>query len=228
MIVCSSCGSAMEDDLRFCTECGTPARQAETIHSQTTRANQPAPALGQEFRATETWQLPTQPSGYAAQSSQPASVTHSPALMFGVIAVVALLALLVGGAAVWLLKSPAGSVGSNAPTINASTQPSPPGETSFNTQTDRRAESPGSYESVESKIINGQSIDTRDLFGRSSVELQRLRNAVFARHGRIFETAELQRYFDSCAWYVRRSDYTDQSLTSIDKENVKVIIAAEK
>lgn len=210
----------MEDALRFCTECGM-----ENPTLSPPPSSQQAGGLRSGLGTSES--MPSSPVQYSTGGSQ-ANVAQNPLLIFGVIAIVAFLALLVGGASVWLLKSPTGSVGSNTPTINASTQPGPPSETSFTTQPDRRASSLGSYESVESKIINGQSIDARDLSGRSMVELQRLRNAVFARHGRVFETAELQRYFDSCAWYVRRSDYTDQSLTPIDKENVKVIIAAEK
>src|SRR5260370_3432126 len=42
MIVCSGCGSAVEDDLQFCTECGTP--------NQATRARESKASLEETVR----------------------------------------------------------------------------------------------------------------------------------------------------------------------------------
>lgn len=71
-------------------------------------------------------------------------------------------------------------------------------------------------------------IGSSDLAGMSKSDLQRLRNAIFARHGRVFNLQDLQRYFSSKPWYSPRPDYTDRDLTSTDKANLNLIITAEK
>jgi len=72
---------------------------------------------------------------------------------------------------------------------------------------------PANYDSAEARIISGQMIGTSDLAGMYRSDLQRLRNAIFARHGRIFNTPDLQRYFSGKPWYSPRPDYSDQDLT---------------
>jgi|GEM_PF-1516151 len=85
-----------------------------------------------------------------------------------------------------------------------------------------------SYDLLEATVVNGQSVGSADLAGLSTTELQHLRNAVYARHGRIFNTPELQRYFNGRPWYTPRGDYTDQDLTDIDRVNVNLVMNAEK
>lgn len=80
---------------------------------------------------------------------------------------------------------------------------------------------------VEAKVLRGQSVTANDIAGLSRAELRRLRNTVYARHGRIFERMELQQYFDGRPWYKKRDDYTDNDLTPIDRDNINLIRAAE-
>jgi len=84
------------------------------------------------------------------------------------------------------------------------------------------------FDSVEAKIVSGQLIGTSDLARMSAGELQHLRNAVFARHGRMFDTPDLQKYFTGRPWYAPRSDYSDRDLSSTDKVNLNLLIAVEK
>lgn len=84
-----------------------------------------------------------------------------------------------------------------------------------------------SYDPVEARIVSGRLIGSSDLAAMSAVELQRLRNAIFARHGRTFNTSAIQNYFASKSWYAPRSDYSDGDLTSEDKANFELITAAE-
>lgn len=84
------------------------------------------------------------------------------------------------------------------------------------------------YDSAEARIVSGQMIGSSDLAGVDRADLQRLRNAIFARHGRVFSTPDLQRYFSSKPWYSPRPDYSDRDLTSPDKANLNLIVAAEK
>lgn len=50
---------------------------------------------------------------------------------------------------------------------------------------------------AEAKIVNGTPSAESELNALSIDELRRLRNTVYARHGRTFNAPELQRYFDS-------------------------------
>ena len=81
---------------------------------------------------------------------------------------------------------------------------------------------------AESKILAGQRLSPADLEGLSQLELRRLRNTVYARHGRIFERPEMRRYFNARPWYNPRPDYTDAELTAADQANVQLILQAEK
>lgn len=80
---------------------------------------------------------------------------------------------------------------------------------------------------VETKILRGVSVSASDIAGLPRAELRRLRNTVYARHGRIFERMELQQYFDGRPWYKRRAAYTDDDLTPVDRDNINLIRAAE-
>lgn len=80
---------------------------------------------------------------------------------------------------------------------------------------------------VEAKVLRGQSVTANDIAGLPRAELRRLRNTVYARHGRIFERMELQQYFDGRPWYKKRADYTDDDLTPIDRDNINLIRTAE-
>jgi YARHG domain len=61
------------------------------------------------------------------------------------------------------------------------------------------------------------------LRGVSLYELRILRNEVYARHGRRFETPWLRDYFKNAAWYTPRATFTIAELSEIEKNNVKVI-----
>ena len=80
----------------------------------------------------------------------------------------------------------------------------------------------------EDKILKGDALSEIDLSGLSLVEIRRLRNTIFARHGRIFQTPELNNYFASRPWYTPKDNYTDADLTPNDRANINMITAAEK
>lgn len=66
-------------------------------------------------------------------------------------------------------------------------------------------------------------VTAAELAGWSKAELRVMRNEVFARHGRIFQSADLQDYFSKKAWYRQNTSYSDDLLTAVDKENVRII-----
>src|SRR5439155_20961371 len=61
----------------------------------------------------------------------------------------------------------------------------------------------------------------------SLYDLRVLRNEVYARHGRRFQTPWLKEYFAHEPWYHPRASYSDSALSEIEKANIKVIVATE-
>jgi hypothetical protein len=70
-----------------------------------------------------------------------------------------------------------------------------------------------------------------DLVGKSAHDLELMRNEIYARHGRMFVRADLQRYFDSQPWYKAKyspDSFPAELLTPVQKHNVAVISEAER
>ena len=86
----------------------------------------------------------------------------------------------------------------------------------------RVAIAPGDMEFFENKLITEQM-----LHGLSLHELRLLRNEIYARHGRFFQTMWLQQYFGSQPWYDPKEDFKDESVSGTDKTNVETIVAYE-
>jgi YARHG domain len=194
----------------------------------------PAPALTAveepRFRARSTRENEAQP----AQAGAPARQTHT-ALVAGVTAVAVLLLVLVGIGIALLMRGRSDGRRNRETTGNTNTRSDERGSdaTADANQSgrSRRPDMTGEFSPqaarVESKILRGTSVNQSDITGLSRAELRRLRNTVYARHGRIFERMELQQYFDGRPWYKKRADYTDDSLTPIDRDNINLIRAAE-
>ncbi|TKD70708.1 YARHG domain-containing protein [Pseudalkalibacillus hwajinpoensis] len=66
-----------------------------------------------------------------------------------------------------------------------------------------------------------------DLSWFSEDELRLARNEIFARHGYVFKSDELERYFSDQSWYYP-DPYYDGSLSSIEDYNVKLIEKMEE
>ncbi len=83
----------------------------------------------------------------------------------------------------------------------------------------------------ETKIRESLSTEllTEDTLGELFTEdLRILRNEIFARHGRIFKDAELQKYFASQTWYQPNPDFKDDQLVEIESKNLSAIKSAEE
>jgi serine/threonine protein kinase len=83
-------------------------------------------------------------------------------------------------------------------------------------------------ESAEAILVGGEDISESDLSGLALGELRILRNAIFARHGRTFESPGLQRYYNSRSWYKPDADYSDDRLSETDRVNLQRISEAER
>ncbi len=67
-------------------------------------------------------------------------------------------------------------------------------------------------------------LDENDLTGMTAKELCYARNELFARHGYIFKSQELNDYFNSKSWYAPDLNYSFDSLSDIEKNNVDLIV----
>jgi serine/threonine-protein kinase len=81
---------------------------------------------------------------------------------------------------------------------------------------------------AEEKIVAGTALKGEDLAGLTPQQLRLLRNAAFARHGRVFQAGEMQQYFQSRPWYRARTDFNERSLTSVDRTNSDLVRAYEE
>ena len=67
--------------------------------------------------------------------------------------------------------------------------------------------------------------DIKDL---TPAQLRLMRNAIYARHGRVFTSVDLQSLWECYTWYKPNPDYNDNMLTKTDKKNLKLIQDMEK
>jgi hypothetical protein len=59
-------------------------------------------------------------------------------------------------------------------------------------------------------------------------DARKLRNEIYARHGKVFKDRWLQSYFKSFDWYRPNPKYTDAALTEVERQNAASIAAYEK
>lgn len=110
-----------------------------------------------------------------------------------------------------------------APTAAASTEATKKSD-------DKQSSSSGHYvlEGSDSRLIRKS-----ELSGMDEQELTLALNEIYARHGRRFNSAELQKYFDAQSWYhgtISPDRFDDNVLTETEEANVRTILSvmAEK
>jgi hypothetical protein len=59
-------------------------------------------------------------------------------------------------------------------------------------------------------------------------DARKLRQEIYARHGKVFKDKWLQKYFQSFDWYKPNPKYSDAVLTQVERQNVSAIAAYEK
>jgi hypothetical protein len=89
-------------------------------------------------------------------------------------------------------------------------------------------DSPQSYASSEYILWCSSQIELTegDVALLSDEDKRLARNEIYARHGRKFDSADLQQHFDGCSWYqgtISASDFDDSVLSEIEKKNVKLL-----
>ena len=73
-----------------------------------------------------------------------------------------------------------------------------------------------------------QKLTENDLKNLKKLELEILRNTIYARHGYTFKKKSFRQFFDFVDWYVPISENVDNELTSIEKQNIKILNRFEK
>jgi len=56
----------------------------------------------------------------------------------------------------------------------------------------------------------------------------KMRQEIYARHGKVFKEPWFQTYFETFAWYKANSSFTDAQLSEVEKRNIATIAAYEK
>lgn len=76
-------------------------------------------------------------------------------------------------------------------------------------------------------ILRDELLKKDDLSQLTDYELQIVRNAVFARHGKDFKRPELADYFSRRSWYKLNKGFTEDRITANDRKNVTQIQKVE-
>ncbi|HEX8291634.1 MAG TPA: protein kinase [Pyrinomonadaceae bacterium] len=87
---------------------------------------------------------------------------------------------------------------------------------------------PDAVQLAEVKLLGGSLLSPSDITGLPPAFLNRLRNTIYARHGRTFSDADLRTYFQSRPWYKPRNDYDEDKLTTNDRANADLLKAFEE
>jgi hypothetical protein len=83
------------------------------------------------------------------------------------------------------------------------------------------------YESKVREKLATEPLQEGQLGDMFAEDLRVLRNEVYARHGRVFKDADLQKYFEAQPWYKANPDFKDDQLNEIEAANLAKIKAAE-
>lgn len=78
------------------------------------------------------------------------------------------------------------------------------------------------YDGLKFSKLDSKLTD-ENLKNLNKAQLRLMRNAVFARHGRAFNSVDLQSLWNCYPWYKKNPNYSDDLLTEIDKYNIELI-----
>jgi hypothetical protein len=92
----------------------------------------------------------------------------------------------------------------------------------------KNAETIQRYENRLREELSTKAVKDELLEGLFQEDARKLRNEIYARHGKIFKDKELQRYFSSFDWYKPDPSYSEKVLNEIEKENIASIFNYEQ
>ncbi|MEC5172927.1 MULTISPECIES: YARHG domain-containing protein [Chryseobacterium] len=68
-----------------------------------------------------------------------------------------------------------------------------------------------------------QKLTEKDVKNLRKLDMEIIKNSVFARHGYSFKKATYRNFFEQTDWYIPVSDNVDNDLSSLEKENVALL-----
>lgn len=84
------------------------------------------------------------------------------------------------------------------------------------------------YENKLHNQIGNKPITRALLAGLFVEDVRKMRDEIYARHGKVFKDPWTQKYFASFDWYKASPNYSDASLSAVEKGNIAVIATYEK
>ena len=84
------------------------------------------------------------------------------------------------------------------------------------------------YENRIHQELSTKPITRALLDGLFLEDASQMRQEIYARHGKVFKEPWLQKYFSSFAWYTADPNFSDVSLSEVEKKNIATIAAYEK
>jgi hypothetical protein len=84
------------------------------------------------------------------------------------------------------------------------------------------------YETKLHDSISNKPITRALLEGLFLEDVRKMRDEIYARHGKVFKDQWTQKYFASFDWYQANPNFTDASLSAVEKGNLAVIAGYEK
>lgn len=76
--------------------------------------------------------------------------------------------------------------------------------------------------------LGAKAVSRQILEGLFIEDARRLRNEIYARHGKVFKDKTMQNYFASFDWYKPDPKFDENSLTKIERKNYATILAYER
>lgn len=84
------------------------------------------------------------------------------------------------------------------------------------------------YENKIHQELSTKPITRALLEGLFLEDASQMRQEIYARHGKVFKETWLQKYFSSFDWYKADPNFTEASLSEVEKKNIATIAAYEK
>ena len=84
------------------------------------------------------------------------------------------------------------------------------------------------YENRLHEELSTKPVTQNLLKGLFLEDAAKMRQEILARRGKVFKEAWLQQYFSSFDWYKADPNFTDASLSEVEKQNINTIVAYEK
>lgn len=84
------------------------------------------------------------------------------------------------------------------------------------------------YEQLLDTDMRYTELSKSDLYGLTPRQLTYLRNSIYARHGYVFNSDELNKYFNQFSWYYPDSSVSGSVLNKTEQANVEMIKEYQK